>query len=110
MAYNSDGRHINRSLQSQAAFASETPIDVSTRPQYTADLLAKLLFQCWSPRHELKAEPIIDHRKAARTQREMLAVDTGDMFALNQRTVGKSGLGRKLCRGDGQIPFPQRIQ
>src|ERR1700712_4523485 len=110
VAYNSDGPHINGGLQSQPAFTPKTPIDVSTRRQYAADLLAKLLFQRWPPRHELEAKPIVEHRKAARTQRETLAVDTGDMFALDRRTVGKPGLGGKPCRGGGQIPFPQSIQ
>ena len=98
------------SLQSQSAFTPKTPINVSSRRQYTADLLAKSLFQSGSPWHQLETEPIVDHRKATRTQRETLAVDTGDMFALDRRTVGKSGLSGELRRGGGQIPLPQRIQ
>ena len=74
---------INRGLQSQTAFTPKTPIDVSARRQYTADLPTKLLFQCWSPRRELKAKPVVDHRKATRAQREAFAVDTDDMFALD---------------------------
>jgi hypothetical protein len=110
VAYNSAGRRVNCSLQCQPAFTSKTPIDVSTWCRYAADLLAKPLFQCGSPRHQLETEPIVDHRKTARTQRETLAVDTGDMFALDGRTVGKSGLGGNPCRGGAHIPFPQRIQ
>ena len=73
-------------LQSQArAFVPKLQSTVPHGVNDAADLSTELLFQRWPPRHELKAEPIVDHRETARTQREPLTIDTGNMFTFGGR-------------------------
>ena len=98
----------NRTYNPRPRFLPKLQSTVPDGVNVAADLSAKLLFQRWPPRHELKAEPIVDHCKPARTQREPLTIDTDDMFAFGRRAVGKSGLLGKLCRCGAQIPVPQR--
>jgi len=46
-----------------------------------------------SPRgHELETETVINHRRAARSQRDAPPVDPGDMLALGRRAMSEPGL------------------
>lgn len=58
-------------------------------------MLADLFLDRGRPRHELKAEPVIDHRKAARGKCETLAADPGDKFPA---TVLRKGIFISLAR------------
>src|SRR5579862_9210596 len=73
-------------LEFQTAFPTETPCNAVRRGD-TANLLAKMLFERWPPRHQLKPQPVVDHREAPRGERHALAVDAGDRLTLHRRLV-----------------------
>src|SRR3546814_9936539 len=63
------------------------------------DVLAEALIERRAPRHELKAQPFVDHREAARRKRHPLPVDAADIVACARRFVLKScEIGRASCR------------
>ena len=65
-------------------------------------MLAEFLLERGPPRHQLKSETIVDHREAARRERDALAIGAGDMFALGGRAMREPGLGREF--GDRRRP------
>ena len=61
-------------------------------PSTPRDLLAELLLQRRSPRHELEAETVIDHGEPARRERDALAIDAGDVLAFGGRAMREARL------------------
>ena len=68
--------------ESETAFPTKTPVDPATWRHDAGDVATELLFQGWTPGHELEAEPIVDHGETPGGQGHTLAVDAGDMVAL----------------------------
>src|SRR5580692_561724 len=81
----------------QSPLAPEGPIHAAAWPHDTVHLLAKLLFECRPPRHQLEAESVVDHGEAARRKRHALAIDAGDMLTVGGGAMREPGVGRKLC-------------
>jgi len=84
-------------------FSAEIPIDGPAQRHHTADLVAESLLKRWPPGHELKPHPIIDHGEPARSERDALAIDAGNVLALGGRAMGKSGVGSHLTVGLDRI-------
>jgi len=72
--------------------STKAPIDSACGHHDARNLPTELLFQCRAPRHELEAEPIIDHRETSGTQCDALTVDSGDVLALCRRVIAQAGL------------------
>ena len=51
--------------KSQSALSTETPVNSSAWQHNAGDLATELLFQGWTPGHELETETIIDHGEPA---------------------------------------------
>src|SRR3972149_35718 len=79
---------IVRCLQAEPALPAEAPVDAAVRSGDAGDVLAEIAFQRRRPRHELEAEPVIDHGEAAGGQDETLAIDAGDVFPA-RRLLGR---------------------
>jgi hypothetical protein len=63
-----------------------------------------------APRDELEAEPVIDHREPTGGKRNALAIDPGDVLALERRLTRQSGLARQLRAGGFEFPTAQSVQ
>src|SRR3546814_9402368 len=82
--------------QADPASTAQGPVDSTARRHGAGDVLAEALIERRAPRHELKAQPFVDHREAARRKRHPLPVDAADIVACARRFVLKS-----RARGDG---------
>ena len=68
-----------------------------------------MLVECRSPRHELEAEPIVDHREAARRQRDPFAEHATDMLADSGRTMRQARALGDLRDGVVQVTGLERL-
>jgi hypothetical protein len=69
-----------------------------------------VLIQLRPPRHELEAEPVVDHREAPGREGDALAADAGDVPALGRGPMRQPGLGRELGCRLVKLPLAQPIQ
>lgn len=72
-------------------------------------MLTELPFQRGGPRHELEAEPVVDHREPARGEREALSVAAGDILAGRGAGQRPADFGRQLFREGVQLTLAERL-
>src|SRR3990170_372802 len=87
---------IVRCLQAESALPAEATVDAAVRSGDAGDVLAEIAFQRRRPGHELEAEPVIDHGKAAGREHEALTVDTSDVFPARRLLERCPRLGGEL--------------
>ena len=79
----------NWHLQTKARLSAETPLHVPARRHDAAHLAAEFLLERRPPRHELEAEPVIDHGEPAGGERHPLPIDARDAARLPPRADGR---------------------
>lgn len=72
-------------------------------------MLAELAVDRRRPGHELKSHAIVDHREAARRERQALTVGAGDVIAAGGADVSPAGLRRDLFRCARQFASPEGV-
>lgn len=78
--------------KAQTYLLAKTPTHATARRCDTRNMLAELLLQGRTPRHELEAKPIVDHREPSRGKRDALTVDTRNMLAFGRRAIWQTSL------------------
>ena len=70
-----------RTSQLQTTLPPKAPLHTAARCHGARDMPLQMLIQGGPPGHELEAQTVVDHGKAAGSQRDSLSVGAGDMFA-----------------------------
>jgi len=72
--------------------------------------LTEPLLQRLPPRHELKAQTIVDDGETTRCQREPMAIDAGDVLAFCRWPMRKANFSREFRESLVQLPPTQGIE
>lgn len=70
--------------------------------------MAELAIDLPRPRHELEAEPVVDHREPSGRQGEAFAISAGDVFARRRLQVRQAGFGGELGADGVQLAAAER--
>ncbi len=91
----------------KTALAAERPFD-SVRAGDARYVTVKLAFQRQPPRHERKAEPVVNLDEASGGEVQAPPIRSGDVLAFSEVAMGKAGLCRDL--GGGRVDLtPTRV-
>lgn len=93
-----------RRSEPKAPFPTEDPFDISSHQQSAGYPLTYLLLQRRAPRHELKSQTVINHRKSTRSQKDALAVNPDHLLARIGRPIPESSLYRDLLGALIELP------
>lgn len=83
-------------LQSQPTFPSKLPFDAAGLALNAGNELTDALFKHRLPRHQPKAEPILDHSEASACKRGSASEPAADIFARFAGREGQASLGGHL--------------
>ena len=72
---------LRSSIGTPAALTSEAPFNAAG-PNDAQDLLTKVSFQGWGPRHETEPQSVVDHCEPTRGQVKALPIDAGDNISI----------------------------